>query len=197
MKRWIILPCLLFAALAIAAVGFADPGKGKAKGKKHAKLSATVVVTDNGSCGSAWATDTSHRAWTIKANPNGTFRVGRKDKGTFVTMAGPSPGKCTTGKHGQAVTAGINGKFRGYLRGTVSGGTYTPNATCNAACIGDTATFIATFFPGGTFTCLQGYAGCKFNFEYSSPNKTLIYHHWQDKGRNGTTEQFVGDIATS
>jgi hypothetical protein len=28
MKRWIILPCMLFAALAVAAVGFADPGKG-------------------------------------------------------------------------------------------------------------------------------------------------------------------------
>ena len=200
MKRSIILPCMLFAALALAAVGFADPGNGKGKGKQsgHAKFSATVVVPDHGSCGNVWATDTSQRTWTIKPNHNGTFRVGRKDNGTFVTMAGQSPGACEkTGKHGKLVNAGIQGKFRGYLRGTVSGGTFMPKATCNAACLGDTATFIATFFPGGTFTCSQGFAGCKFNFEYSSPNTTLIHRHWQDKGTNGSTEQFVGDIANS
>ena len=66
-----------------------------------------------------------------------------------------------------------------------------------AACIGDTKAFIAAFFPGGTFTCSQGYAGCKFNFEYSSPDKSLVFHHWQDKGTNGVTEQFTGDIANS
>jgi hypothetical protein len=91
----------------------------------------------------------------------------------------------------------VHGKFHGYLTGTVSGGTYNPNATCAAACIGDTSAFIAAFFPGGTFTCSQGYAGCKFNFEYSSPDKSLVFHHWQDKGTNGVTEQFTGDIANS
>src|SRR5919197_431876 len=89
-----------------------------------------------------------------KGKKNGTFRVSRRDKGTFVTMAGQSPGACdTTGKHGHLVNAGIHGKFRGYLSGTVSGGTFNSNATCNAACIGDTKAFIAAFFPGGTFTC--------------------------------------------
>ncbi len=90
-----------------------------------------------------------------------------------------------------------HGKFRGYLSGTVSGGTFNPAATCAAACIGDTKAFIAAFFPGGTFTCSLGYAGCKFNFEYSSPDKSLVFHHWQDKGTNGVSEQFTGDIANS
>ena len=127
-----------------------------------------------------------------------TATVTVRDKGTFVTLAAPSPGACdTTGKHGHLVIAGVQGKFRGYLTGTVTGGTFTPNATCNAACMGNTAAFIAAFFPGGTFTCSQGFAGCKFNFEYSSPDKRLIFHHWQDKGTNGVTEQFTGDIATS
>ncbi len=200
MKRLIMLPVLLAAALALAATGLADPGKGKgnAKGQKHSKFSATITVPDNGSCNVQWATDTSNRTWTVKKSGNGTFRVTRKDKGTFVTLAAPSPGSCdTTGKHGHLVIAGIHGKFRGYLTGTVSGGTFNPNATCNAACIGDTSVFIATFFPGGTFTCSQGYAGCKFNFEYSSPDTRLLFHHWQDKGTNGVTEQFTGDIATS
>ena len=197
MKRFGMLLVLVAAALALAAAGLADPGD-KGKGKKHTKFTATVTVPDNGSCGAPWATDTSSRTWTVKQRGNGTFRVTRRDKGTFVTLAAPSPGACdTTGKHGHLVIAGVQGKFRGYLTGTVTGGTFTPNATCNAACMGNTAAFIAAFFPGGTFTCSQGFAGCKFNFEYSSPDKRLIFHHWQDKGTNGVTEQFTGDIATS
>ena len=198
--RRIVIPLLLLAgALALAAAGLADPGGG-GKGKKngHNRFSAQIVVTDHGTCMNAWATDTSTRTWSVKKNKNGTFRVSRRDKGTFVTLAGQSPGACeTTAKHGHTVTAGVHGKFRGYLSGNVSGGTFNPNATCNAACIGDTPTFIAAFFPGGTFTCSHGFAGCKFNFEYSSPDKPLTFHHWQHKGTNGVSEKFVGDIATS
>ena len=199
MRRIVIPVVLLAGAFALAAAGLADPGGG-GKGKKngHNRFSALITVTDHGSCGNPWATDSSMRTWSVKKNKNGTFRVSRHDKGTFVTLAGQSPGACdTTGKHGHTVAAGVHGKFRGYLSGTVSGGTFNPTATCNAACIGDTSMFIAAFFPGGTFTCSQGFAGCKFNFEYASPNKTLTFHHWQDKGTNGVSEQFVGDIANS
>jgi hypothetical protein len=198
--RRILMPLVLFAGvLALATAGLADPGgKGKAKKNGHNRFSATVVVPDNGTCGNPWATDTSTRTWSVKKNKDGTFRVTRKDKGTFVTLQGQSPGACdTTGRHGHLVNAGIKGKFHGYLSGTVSGGTFNPNATCAATCIGDTTAFIAAFFPGGTFTCSLGYAGCKFNFEYSSPDKSLVFHHWQDKGTNGVTEQFTGDIANS
>ena len=197
--RRIVIPLVLFAGvLALATGGFADPGgKGKAKGG-HSRFAATIVVPDNGTCNNPWATDTSHRTWTIKSNKDGTFSVTRKDKGTFLTNAGQSPSACSkTARHGHLVKAGVKGKFRGYLTGTVSGGTFNKNAVCNAACIGDTKAFIAAFFPGGTFTCSLGYAGCKFNFEYSSPDKSLLFHHWQDKGTNGVTEQFTGDIANS
>jgi hypothetical protein len=134
---------------------------------------------------------------SVRSNGDGTFRVTRRDKGTFVTAAGQSPGKCDTiGRHGSTVAAGVHGKFRGYLTGTVSGGTFNPTATCNAACVGDTSVFIATVFGASAkYTCLEGYAGCKFNFEYASPNATLRFHHWQDKGTNGVTEQLTGDIA--
>jgi hypothetical protein len=201
MKRILIQLTLLVGALALATAGLADPGgKGKAKKNGHNRFSAQVVVPDNGTCGNAWATDTSTRTWSVKSNKDGTFRVTRKDKGTFVTNAGASPSACsgTAKKHGKLVNAGVKGKFRGYLTGTVSGGTFNPDATCNAACIGDTSAFIAAFFGASAkFTCSLGYAGCKFNFEYSSPNKSLIFRHWQDKGTNGVSEQFVGDIANS
>jgi hypothetical protein len=198
--RRIAIPVLLLAGvLVLATAGLADPGgKGKAKKSGHNRFSAQIVVPDNGTCQNPWATDTSMRTWSVKQNHDGTFRVTRKDKGTFVTNAGQSPNACsTTGKHGHLVKAGVHGKFRGYLTGTVSGGTYNATAACNAACIGDTSAFIAAHFPGGTFTCSLGYAGCKFNFEYASPDTSLTFHHWQDKGTNGVTEQFTGDIATS
>jgi hypothetical protein len=200
MRRMIILFALLLGVLTLAASGLADPG-GKGKGKKNGqdRFSATIVVPDHGSCGNIWATDTSTRIWSVKKNEDGTFRVGRKDNGTFVTAAGKSPGACTTnGKHGQLVNAGIQGKFRGFLTGTVSNGTFNPTATCAAACIGDTSVFISTLFGAGAkFTCSLGYAGCKFNFEYSSPDNTLKFRHWQDRGTNGVDEHFVGDIANS
>src|SRR5215475_12998353 len=145
MKRLLTTAVLLAAALALAAAGLADPGgKGKTKNNGHnSRYAAQVTVADHGSCGNAWATDTSMRTWSVKPSGNGTFRVSRKDKGTFVTLAGQSPGACdTTGKHGHLVSAGLHGKFRGYLSGTVSGGTFNKNATCNAACIGDTTQFI-------------------------------------------------------
>ena len=204
MRTILALACAGTAALCLAA-GTALAGDVTAAACNGDGANQLVNVTytltddaDSGFAGNAWATDTSLRTWSVKPSGNGTFRVTRKDKGTFVTLAGQSPGACdTTGKHGHTVTAGVHGKFRGYLSGTVSGGTFKSNATCNAACLGDTSAFIAAFFPGGTFTCSQGYAGCKFNFEYSSPAKTLVFHHWQDKGTNGVTEQFTGDIANS
>ena len=151
MRRIVMSSILLVAALTLVASGLADPG-GKGKGKKNGqnRFTASIVVTDHGSCGNAWATDTSKRTWSVKKNNDGTFRVGRTDHGTFVTLAGQSPGACETkGKHGHLLNAGINGKFQGYLRGTVSNGTFNPTATCTAACIGDTTVFISTYFGSG------------------------------------------------
>jgi hypothetical protein len=213
MKRFIMVVALFAAALTLVASGAADPGKGKGKGsgkteqakgssstKGKGKFTYTVTTTDNGSCGNAWATDVVHRTFTVKQTGTNTFRVTRKDKGVFTTLAGQSPGACeTTSHHGHLVQAGIKGKMRGYLTGTVTG-TFNPNATCTGTSCGFTDTFISTFFGAAavnTFTCFNGYAGCKFVFNYNSPDKSLKFHHWLDKGTNGVTEQFGGDIANS
>ena len=113
-KRW-ILPGLLVAAFALAATGLADPGHGKNTKKKFGPYD--VVTDDNGSCGvTAWAVDTEKRTFTVKRNHDGSYRVTRHDRGTFLTNAGQSPGACETkGKHGSTVLAGIQGKFHGYL----------------------------------------------------------------------------------
>jgi hypothetical protein len=150
--------------------------------------------TDNGSCGAPWANDTYNLFFTIHDNGDGTFEVRTEYKdGSFVTIGGVSPGACeTSNNHGTVVASGIEGKFGGWVDETVTSATYDPTA-CDvpAACTTRTAA-IAALFPGGT----ESFNG--FNFEYNSPDKSLKYHHWQDKSSNNLIgEQFIGDIANN
>jgi len=209
MKRLTILSALVAGALALAAAGLADPGDHGKKGKAgHAKFTFAMTTTDNGSCGNTWANDTETRTYSVKDNGDGTFTVKRQDKGTFTTVAGQSPGACeTTGKHGATVVAGVQGKFQGYLVGTVTATSFNPNATCAAgADCSSRAGFIATYFAAGaTYSCDQNSTDCKFNFNYTAKakqdaQKKLPFRHWQDKGKGAGTllkEEFHGDIASS
>lgn len=219
-KRWIV-PGLLVAAFALAATGLADPGHGKGKGQGHGKDHAKsqgkghgkgkgqtmkfgpydVVTDDHGSCGNTWAVDTVKRTFKVRQTKDGSFTLTRTDRGTFVTSAGQSPGACETkGKHGSTVAADVKGRFHGFLRGKVSGGTFDPNATCPADC-GFTDVWIATFFgPSATFSCFGDSADCKFDFQYHARHQDLKFHHWYDKGKGAGTflkERFHGDIAST
>jgi hypothetical protein len=200
MKRFSTLVVLLLGALALVAVGGADPGKGKGKGPGgHGKQRFVVTTTDNGSCGGPWATDTIRRTYVVKANRDGSYTLTRRDRGTFVTLGGTSPGACdTTGRHGHTVQPGVQGTLVGFLRGRVTGGTFNPNAQCGNNC-GFTDVFLTTFFgPSATFSCFENSARCRFNFNYTAPRQSLLYRHWQDKGKGAGTslhETFHGDIA--
>ena len=95
----------------------------------------------------------------------------------------------------------MKGRFHGYLRGTVTGGTFNPNATCPADC-GFTDVWIATFFgPSATFSCFSDSAACKFDFHYQrARHQGLKFHHWYDLGKGAGTflkERFHGDIANA
>jgi hypothetical protein len=211
MKRALMLSTLSVTALLVVAAGAADPGNRGSASKSKGKVGRSmfmVVTTDNGSCGTPWATDTLRRTFHVKANRNGTYTLTRRDRGTFVTLAARSPGACdTTGNHGQTVLAGARGSVVGFLRGTVSGGTFNPNATCTAPAgeCGFTDVFIATHFgAGATFSCFTNSRDCRFNYNYTAPagrgalNRSLIYRHWQNSGRGAGTflqENFRGDIA--
>jgi hypothetical protein len=207
MKRFLALPVLLIGALSVAALAFANPGHGN-KNKpnpKGGKLTFMVTTTDHGCDFRAWATDTLKRTYKVHRRHDGSYTVRREDKGSFLTLAGPSPsadpcpGVTRRGKHGSTVVAGVTGKLHGYIQGTVTGGTFNPSGTCTATC--SNADFIAGFFtPGSTFTCNQGYAGCRFNFSYTAQHQKkqgLLYHHWVDRGTDGVTEVFIGDIASA
>ena len=209
MKRLVILISIAAGALALAAVALADPGDHGKKGKAgHAKFTFAMTTTDGGSCGNTWANDTETRKYSVKDNGDGTFTLRRTEKGTFTTIAGQSPGACETkGKHGALVTAGVQGKFNGYLVGTVTATSFNPNAVCAAgADCSSRSGFIATYFaPGATYSCDQSSNDCKFNYNYTASakpdaQKKLLFRHWQDKGKGAGTllkEEFHGDIATS
>jgi hypothetical protein len=192
MKKWTSLAALGCAALVFAAIAMASPPSSKGP--------YTVSTTDGGCGGNSWANDSIQRTFEVKKAPNSAYRVKRIDKGTFSTIAGLSPGNCAanTGPHGSAVTAGITGNLNGFLQGTVTGGTYDPNATCTGDCAaGNTTAWVAAYFgPSAQYTCLSGGGACTFEFHYTAPGQHLAYRHWIDKGTE-SSETFTGDIASS
>jgi hypothetical protein len=193
MKR-LIIPALIGATFAFAAVGSAGNGKETHFGPYQS------TTTDNGSCSQPWATDTFQRDFKVKDNGDGTFRVRVEYKqGSFVTLAAPSPGACETDSHhGTLVTAGHTGTMHGYLEGTVTSATFNPNGCATADCSTNDAFITAVFGPAASFTCFNGYADCKFDFEYAAGDQGLLYHHWEDSSTNPPGgEIFRGDIADS
>lgn len=75
---------------------------------------------------------------------DGTIQVVRSYNGTFTTIAGvpgPRPPACP----GTLQTGGVTGTFTGYDVAVVTGGVFTPNATCADPCT--TTAMLAAFFP--------------------------------------------------
>ena len=211
MRKLITMLALTFGALALSATALAHDNKGDHDGDGHHAgdrhhhhghftRTFTVTTTDNGSCGAAWATDVVKRTYVVKKNEDGSYRLTRFDRGDFVTLAGVSPGACdTTGDHGKTIRAGVQGRLVGYIRGTVTGGTFDKNATCAGPECGFRDVFLKTFFgPTAQYSCDTNSSDCKFNFNYVAPKQELLFRHWQDKGKGAGTllkEEFHGDIA--
>jgi hypothetical protein len=217
MRKLITMLTLMLGVFALSATAFAHGGpgdndgrgdhdghkKGHKHGHKHGhffKRTFTVTTTDGGSCGADWATDVVKRTYVVKKNRDGSYTLTRFDRGQFTTLAGVSPGACdTTGDHGHTVRAGVQGRLIGFIRGTVTGGTFDKNATCTGPECGFRDVFLKTFFgPTAQYSCDTNSSDCKFNFIYGARDQGLLFHHWQDKGTGAGTmlnEEFNGDIA--
>ena len=205
MRRWLTFGLLAAAALALAGASLADGGKHK--GQPHPnKVKILIHTTDHGCAGNVWADDTIVRTLKVHQNDDGSLRIKEEDKGTFVTNAGgtaTSPGNCpeNTSRHGLTVRAGVTGTLKGYIKGTVTGGTFNPKATCTVnPCT--QADFIAAFFgTGATFSCRTNSTDCRFDYRYhAKSDQNLLFRSWRDKGRGAGSmlqEQFRGDIADS
>jgi hypothetical protein len=201
------LAALCFAAGAAAGGGDDHGGGAKAKhGEHHGKqgfgasrFTFRFTKGDTGTCQNVWANDTTKRTYVVKPRHDGSYVLVAVDRGTFTTLAGQSPGACEkTSKHGTTVTAGITGRFNGYIAGVVAGGTLKPNATCAAIC--DRAAFVAAFFGAGAKFSCDVDQSCAYFFSYhAKADKTSVAHrHWIDAGRaRGGVLKAVnrGDIA--
>ena len=190
---------MVAAAVAAVAVGVANADR-----QPHpSKVRAVIHTTDNGCSGQPWATDTIRRVLKVHRNRNGSYRIREEDKGSFVTTAGgaaASPGNCAANRtrHGHTVRAGVVGTLKGYITGTVTGGTFNPNGSCADPC--GQADFIAAYFgPSATFSCRTNSRDCKFKWVYHAKKKqALLFRHWEDRGKGAGTflkERFKGDIA--
>jgi hypothetical protein len=154
---------------------------------------------DSGTCGNDWAQDTFDRDFTVKQNPDGTYRVYEQFKnGSFVTTGPPtffSPGACDSsdGTPPGLLVPGIVGTMHGYLTFTVIG-SENPNASCagSPSPCETTSGFFAEFFPGGLVTTdayFFHYAG------YDGSNQALVIHEWKNASCNRGGNH--GDIATT
>jgi hypothetical protein len=105
-----------------------------------------VTAADSSHCGGNWANDVFNRTLQFIPQSNGTIEVVRFYNGTFTTIAGvsqPNPSTCP----GPAQTGGVTGTITGFDVVVVTGGVFTPNATCPSPCT--TAAMLAAFFPAG------------------------------------------------
>jgi hypothetical protein len=132
---------ILVALVSALAVVIAFSSTGLARDVKVHESGST----DSGTCGNDWAIDTFSREFDVQQSGGSVVLTEFFKDGHFVTFEGFSPGGCETGSgHGHFISGGVRGSFHGFISGTVTGGTYNPNATCPDPCNG--AAFVPAFF---------------------------------------------------
>jgi hypothetical protein len=91
----------------------------------------TGTSEDSGTCGGYWAVDVYTRNFSAIGSGT-TYTVTEKfASGVFSTIAGDSPGKCNATPSGfNTVNEGIQGKFSGQEKFTVTNGTLDVNGSC-------------------------------------------------------------------
>ena len=206
-----VLALLVLSSSATAAAYACDGGKrgGDEHGVKSAfhmsrhhhgfRYTTTITSTDTGTCAdNVWANDTAKRTYFVQKNRDGSYRLTAVDRGTFTTVAGQSPEACNSANpnHGSTVTAGIQGRYGGFLSENITGGTFNPKATCEHC---TRAAFVAAFFGAAAQENLD--KNVKYVYVYSSRDESLKYRTWVDKGYAGPTGGLKtsdrGDIATA
>ena len=145
-----------------------------------------VTGPDSGDCGSDWANDDYTRTLQFIPQDNGTIQVVRYYDGTFTTIAGvpqPNPASCST-----LQTGGVTGTFTGFDVAVVTGGVFTPNATCPDPCT--TTAELATFFPakGGAAGAATITSGWEYQYD------TAANGHWVNRSpaRGGDIGNITG-----
>src|SRR2546428_8292912 len=171
MKRIVGFAGALFLSLALVpAIALAGDDNGT---QQIGPFDSTS--TDNGSCSQPWAIDMFQRLFKVHDNGDGTFAVREEFReGRFVTSGPVSPGACETqGQHGSTVAAGAQGHFQGFLEGTVTSATFSPDACTQATCSTLAGVLPTTFGAGGA--TLPGKTRTRqgaLKLEYKSPRQS-------------------------
>jgi Ice-binding-like len=138
-----------------------DPGRkggNSAEGQPQIMVGPIAVVAqgDIGTCNNVWALDSFDKFYTITPNKDGTYTVQVNYKnGTFVTLAGRSPGACESGTYnGKIVAAGVTGKTHQEYNGTVTG-TLSGNSCTPAICVDTQSILDRVFNSGWAWTILS------------------------------------------
>ena len=170
MKRFIALAALVMAAVSITATtALASPGP-VSTGKQVCQASGQAVVNvhftytspDSGLGGNNWANDTIYRQLQIWKVGSG-YCASVSDQGSFVTVAGTSPGGHNT------VSAGIIGKMKGGYTTTpltLTGGSFNPS---NLPTRGDLGSYDETNRPSFRDYGLSGDPGA-WGWSYQTAN---------------------------
>jgi hypothetical protein len=149
---------------------------------------------DSSTCGNDWATDTFDRHFTVKTNNDGTFTVIEQFKqGSFITMAGFSPGGCENGPPEGTVDANKTGSMHGYFIIPLPVGAMqishdpgcepgSPPANCT------TYGFLNSHFTGCVSYPSAVCGVTTYFFHFSASDQGLIEHEWKnasaDRGGN-------------
>ena len=178
---WVALAIALVASLAAAVPASAAQHYGPfASGSP-----------DSGTCGPNWANDTFDRHFSIGFRGGVLTVVEDFKDGSFVTVAGASPGGCDTNPGG-TVTAGVTGSLEGYFVIPMPGEKQTSfDTSCGADCT--TTSFINSHFTPACYPNLC--PATTFLLHYSASGQGLAFHEWKNASadRGGTS----GDIATT
>lgn len=139
---------------------------------------------DSGTCGTSggWASDTFKRSFSVnKGNPNTVSET--FTKGTFVTIAAPSPNACVIqaapNGNGNKVTNGIAGTFSGSDTIQILTGTFNPKAKCTASTCNTRDQFVHTVY-GASAT----YDVPTFEFDYYTQKNGSWHNASSDSGGN-------------
>lgn len=151
---------------------------------------------DSSTCGNDWANDTFVRHFTVDSSGGVLTVVEDFKDGSFVTVAGSSPGGCDTNPGG-TVAAGVTGSMHGSF--VIPMPSETQISTDASCVVGDpsadctTAGFINSHFAPACYPNVCPVT--TFLFHYSAGGQGLAFHEWKnasaDRGGNS------GDIASS
>jgi hypothetical protein len=151
-----------------------------------------VVVThvtgpDSSVCGGNWANDDYTRTLQFIPQDDGTIQVVRYYDGTFTTIAGVSQPNPPGGCPGTLQTGGVTGTIKGFDVVVVTGGVFTPNATCSDPCT--TTAMLAAFFPADGGPAATSTVNSGWEYQYDAGANGFWVNRSAARGGN------IGNIA--